>query len=343
MKVVFADEQLAHAPKTYFGSGAVLDHPEVPERASRLLAAAEGAGLRHERPAEVALDIARKVHSERYLHFLEHIYPRWARIDVASEEVMPGIGPTRRDCGYPKSAAGQAGFHQIDLSSPINADTWQSVLWSAHTAVHAALLVIDGESACYALCRPPGHHAGRDYAAGFCYLANSAMAAEALRVRYARVAVLDVDVHHGNGTQEIFYERGDVLTVSIHADPIRFYPFFWGYADEVGAAEGSGANLNLPLPRGTDDDAYLPELDRAVEAIRDFGAGALVVALGLDAYEGDPFRGFAITTEGFASIGKRVGRLGLPSVLVQEGGYLSEALGVNLRAFLDGFQSGHGG
>jgi acetoin utilization deacetylase AcuC-like enzyme len=152
---------------------------------------------------------------------------------------------------------------------------------------------------------------------------------------------LDVDVHHGNGTQEIFYERKDVLTVSIHADPVRFYPFFWGYAAERGNGDGEGFNLNLPLARGTADDDYLLTLDKAIGAISEFSPGALVVALGLDAYEGDPLRGLAITTAGFSRIAERIAALRLPTVLVQEGGYLSDELGDNLSSFLQGL-SGYG-
>lgn len=349
MKVVFADRQLAHAPQTMLASGSYVPHPEVPERASRLLAAAIEAGLSEEAPQAAAETLLGRLHSSRYLHYLENIFPRWSRIPGGSAEVTPGIQP--RDVyqghnpgneGYPASAAGQAGFHHIDLSSPIGPHTWDSALWSAHSAAHAAGRVIDGAQSCYALARPPGHHAGREFAAGFCYLANSAVATEALRGRYERVAVIDVDVHHGNGTQEIFYERADVLTVSLHAHPERFYPFFWGYAGERGSGDGEGFNLNLPLPRGTTDDDYLPALETAIAAIETFDPGALVIALGLDAHEGDPFQGFAITTQGFARIAERIGRLRLPTVLVQEGGYLSDELGDNLRSFLDGFRESHG-
>jgi acetoin utilization deacetylase AcuC-like enzyme len=205
-------------------------------------------------------------------------------------------------------------------------------------AATAAQLVLEGEDAAYALCRPPGHHAYRDLAGGFCFLNNSAIAAAQLRLRHERVAILDVDVHHGNGTQGIFYERGDVLTVSIHADPASFYPFVWGYAHERGAGAGLGANLNIPLPIGTGDDGYLRALNAAQAMIEAFAPGALVVALGLDASEHDPLAGLAVTTDGFRRIGQAIARLGLPTVLVQEGGYLSDILGTNLTATLAGFE-----
>ena len=195
----------------------------------------------------------------------------------------------------------------------------------------------EGDTA-YALCRPPGHHAFSDLAGGFCFLNNAAIAAEALRARGLRPSILDVDVHHGNGTQGIFYRSGDVLTVSIHADPARFYPFFWGHAQERGEGNGLGANLNLPLPRGTDDTGFHRALDKALERVTSFGADVIVVALGLDAHEDDPFQGLAVTTAGFRSIAAAIAATGLPLLLVQEGGYVSGALGGNLTSFLTGIQ-----
>jgi acetoin utilization deacetylase AcuC-like enzyme len=226
-----------------------------------------------------------------------------------------------------------------DASAPLAAGSWESILRSAWSAVHAARLVLSGERSVYALCRPPGHHAFADMAGGFCYLNNNAIAAQELRGRFDRVAILDVDLHHGNGTQSIFYARDDVLTVSIHADPVRFYPFFWGYADEEGEGAGKGFNLNLPLPRGAGDDAFMRALDDGINRIQAFSPEALVVALGLDAFEGDPFGGLSVSTHGFAEIGRRIGAgLPLPTVVVQEGGYLCDELGENLAAFLEGFQ-----
>ena len=342
MKVVFADAQKKHDPKSFLSSGAPQPNPEVPERAMRLLAAAQKAGLALEAPDDYGLEFVAQVHSPEYLHYLQHIYVRWQRIPDGSGEVVPNIHPDRRDGGYPKSAVGQAGWHHYDTSAPVTADTWESALWSAHSAAHAAVRVLEGATASYALCRPPGHHASRELAGGFCYLSNAAIAAEALLMQHARVAIVDVDVHHGNGTQSVFYDRDDVLTVSLHADPVRFYPFFWGHRDERGEGRGTGYNLNLPLPRGTGDADYLEALDSALARVAAFDPSAIVVALGLDAYEHDPLKGFAITTAGFGHIGRHLGASGLPTVLVQEGGYLSDALGPNLTSFLEGFREAHG-
>lgn len=339
MKVIYSAEQLAHCPKTFLSSGALAENPEQPERAQRLLAAALDCGLQQESPEDVGDDIIASVHTSTYLEFLQNIYRRWSRIAGASKEVLPNVHPISRDDGYPKSAVGQVGYHIYDSSCPISADTWHSARWSALSAAHAARWVMGGSDiACYALARPPGHHASQDIAGGFCYLNNSAIAAQQLLEKFKRVAIIDVDVHHGNGTQRIFYDRSDVLTVSIHADPIRFYPFFWGYANETGAGPGEGYNLNLPLPRGTNDSDYLDVLKTALERVSRFSPDAVVVALGLDTHEGDPFRGMAITTSGFGRIGRQLGALGLPTVIVQEGGYLSDELGDNLASFLRGFE-----
>jgi acetoin utilization deacetylase AcuC-like enzyme len=339
LKAVFDDRQRRHDPQNFMANGVVSRSPEQPARIDRLAEGAARAGCAFLAPDDRGLGPIAAVHSAEYLTFLRTIHARWSRIEGAAPEVIPNIHPDRRGASYPLSAVGQAGYHQADTACPIGAHTWESAYWSAQTAITAADLVRDGERAAYALCRPPGHHAFCDLAGGFCFLSNAAIAAERLRAAGRRPAILDVDVHHGNGTQGVFYDRSDVLTVSIHADPARFYPFFWGHAHERGEGSGLGANLNLPLPRGTGDADYLATLSVALERIADFGADVLVVALGLDAHEADPFKGLAVTTDGFARIGAALAGAALPTVLVQEGGYLSEALGANLAAALTGFES----
>jgi len=337
MKTFYATEQKRHDPKAFLSSGAAQPNPEQPERVERLLAGARAAGSSIERPANYGLSPIAAVHSPEYLEFLENIYTRWQRIEGASAEVIPNIHPIARNGSYPASAVGQAGYHMADTACPISAETFDSACWSAWSAVAATESVLAGQSAAYALCRPPGHHAFSDVAGGFCFINNSAVAAQHLLKSARRVAVLDVDLHHGNGTQGIFYNRADVLTVSLHADPVRFYPFFWGHADERGEGPGLGYNFNLPLPRKSGDAAFLAALDTAISRIRSFAPDALVVALGLDAFEGDPFGGLSVSTAGFARIASAIAKLGLPSVIVQEGGYLCDALGDNLTSFLTGF------
>jgi acetoin utilization deacetylase AcuC-like enzyme len=338
MKAFLDPRQARHDPKHFMANGTVQPSPEQPRRIEVLKAGAEAAGCTFAEPPDAGAGPIAAVHTAEYLVFLETIHARWRRIEGASEEVIPNIHPDRRGASYPRSAVGQAGYHQADTACPISAGTWDSAYWSAQSAVAAADAVAQGARAIYALSRPPGHHAFADLAGGFCFLNNAAIAAERLRAAGLRPAVLDIDVHHGNGTQGIFEDRADVLTVSIHADPLRFYPFFWGHAHERGTGAGRGCNLNICLPRGTGDDDYLVALDTALARIRAFGAGAIVVALGLDAHVNDPFKGLAVTTPGFARIGAAIARTGLPLAIVQEGGYISDDLGANLASFLSGVQ-----
>lgn len=337
MQVFFSEIQLRHAPHEFLVRGRWQPCPEKPERATALKTALDAAGHTIAAPARGDDRHIAAVHDARYLAFLEHGHERWRALAGASDLIVPNIHPNGRRGGYPDSVVGQAGYHMADTACPLAADSWLAIRASADAAIAAAALVRDGARAAYALCRPPGHHAFSDMAGGFCYLNNSGIAAGILRAAHDRVAILDVDLHHGNGTQGMFYGRDDVLTVSVHADPAGFYPFFWGYADEIGEGEGRGANLNLPLPLGSGDDAFLAALDVGLKKVRDFGAGAIVVALGLDAFAGDPFAGLKVTESGFRAIAQRIGRLQKPTVLVQEGGYLCPELGRNLVAFLEGF------
>jgi acetoin utilization deacetylase AcuC-like enzyme len=341
MQVFFSETQLRHVPHEFLSRGKWQPCPERPERATALKAALDAAGHQVVAPRRGDDAAIAAVHDARYLRFLETAHARWSQLAGASDLVIPNIHPNGRPhgfkAGYPDAIVGQAGYHMADTACPLGAGSWPAIRASADCAIAAAEQVKAGERAAYALCRPPGHHAFADMAGGFCYLNNSGIAAETLRGRYSRVAIVDVDLHHGNGTQGMFYHRGDVLTVSVHADPSNFYPFFWGHADETGTGDGRGANLNLPLPLGSGDAAFLYALDMGIRMVRGFGAEAMVVALGLDAFEGDPFAGLKVTEAGFRAIAARLGKLDMPTVLVQEGGYLCPELGRNLVAFLEGF------
>jgi acetoin utilization deacetylase AcuC-like enzyme len=237
----------------------------------------------------------------------------------------------------PDGLMGLLGYHTADTSTPIRAGTWRAVYGSAQAAISAADAAI-AHGRAYALCRPPGHHAYADSAGGFCYVNNTAVAAQRLRSTLnASVAVLDIDVHHGNGTQGIFYERADVCTVSIHADPSNYFPFFSGYVDERGRGPGEGFNLNLPVPQGSGDEVFLDAVKHALERIRTYAPAALVIALGLDASEHDPIGALKVTTQGFGRAAEAIGALRVPTAIVQEGGYLCPSLPVNLVAFLGQF------
>jgi acetoin utilization deacetylase AcuC-like enzyme len=340
MRVVIADDYSAHAPSAFIARGSRTANPEVPERATILKAAIAAGGHDLLAPKAFGLEPIAAVHSGDYLEFLRTAWGDWSALPDHAPEIIPNVHPGRNMHIHPTHIVGRAGHYQADTACPIGPGTWEGAVASAQVALTAADAMWRDKKPAYALCRPPGHHAYADQAGGFCFINNSAVAAQYLRDQGAeKVAVLDVDVHHGNGTQGIFYRRADVLTVSIHGDPAGYYPFFTGYADEIGAGPGRGANVNWPLPRGTGDRDYLEVLDKAFTEIDTFGADALVVALGLDASEKDPLAFLGVTTNGFWAIGERLGRDGRPTVLVQEGGYISDVLGDNLAAVLSGFDS----
>lgn len=341
MKIIWSERHEQHAPRFFLVRGTQQASPERPERAHALLAAARASGHEALQAGEQGAATRAAVHTPSYLHFLQNAWAEWQQLPGASPEVLANVHPARRPASYPVSIVGRAGWHMADTACPIGEGTWLAACAAADCAVAAADRVLAGESASYALCRPPGHHAFADMAGGFCFLNNTAIAAERLRSVHSRVAVLDVDVHHGNGTQGIFYQRADVLTVSLHADPCHYYPFFWGHAHEHGEDAGSGYNLNLPLPLGTGDDDWMAALERALPVLEAFAPGALVVALGLDAFKDDPLEGMTLTTPGFARMATRIAGLGLPTVLVQEGGYPQPVLGENLVSFLDAFEQNH--
>jgi len=293
-------------------------------------------------PPELDAALAR-LHAPRYLRFLERAWDDWVALDPDNigRDALPSVWPApgmRHDV-LPENFAARMGLFSFDAGTPIVRGSWAAARAGAACAIGAARIVSSGaERGAFALTRPPGHHAGADFFGGYCFLNNSALAAQALRDGgAARVAVLDVDYHHGNGTQAIFYERPDVLTVSIHGDPRTEYPFFLGHADERGAGAGAGSNLNLPLPRGTDFAHWCVALENGLAAIDKFGAQALVVALGVDTYEGDPISGFKLRSDDYLAIGETIAAAGLPTVFVFEGGYAVDEVGINTVNVLDGF------
>ncbi len=340
MKAVFAAGQLAHSPTRFLSMGKTVDYPEKPERARRLLEGARMANAQISAARTFEVDAFERIHSQEYLQFLERSFGEWSQIDDAGPELMPSLRPLVTPTRAPRHILGRAGLYMMDFSCPITADTWKSVRASASTALTAADLVLRGDRVTYALCRPPGHHAYADMAAGFCYLNNTALAAEHLRSMHDKVAILDIDVHHGNGTQAIFYDRNDVLTVSIHANPLNFYPFYWGYPREKGSGDGMGFNLNIPLAVGAGDGPWLQALAEALDRITEFEPGAMLVALGFDAHESDPLKGGSVTTGAYREMAAHIAALDVPAVLVQEGGYMGETLSANLAAFLTGFEHG---
>ena len=340
MKVIYSEDHRLHSPSSFMLRGERVPCPERPDRADIFYQAV----ARHERVLAMDLGDAqiRAVHDEDYLNYLENGVKDWSALDGATEEIIPNVHPNRNMSRRPEHIVGRAGYYQADTACPIGRGTYRAATAAAHCAIGAAKVVRNAQSGgiAYALCRPPGHHAYADMAGGFCYLNNSAIAAEYCRADGAeRVAILDVDVHHGNGTQGIFYARDDVYTFSLHGDPNHYYPFYTGYEDETGIDAGSGANRNVTLSRGTGDAAYLDALLSVLDDIATYSPTVLIVALGLDASKEDPLAFLSLSTEGFARIAKAISTLNLPTVLIQEGGYISPVLGANLAAFLDEFEA----
>lgn len=331
---VFDSRQLAHAPAQELHNGGWAPHADVPTRAQSIVGAiGETVG-----PRDFGLAPIAAVHAPDYLDFLSNAHARWqgaGRSGDAVGYVWPVVG--RRPLSLSRIDA-QLGRFSYDAGTPITADTWDAAYWGAQSALTAMDAVLGGARHGFALCRPPGHHAGADYFGGYCYLNNAAIAAQAaIDAGAGPVAILDVDYHHGNGTQDIFLARSDVFFASIHADPASDYPYYWGHADETGVGEGAGATLNLPLPRGTGWDGYNPALDRALAAIAESGARTLIVSYGADTFVDDPISFFTLQTRDYTAMAARIASLGLPTVIVMEGGYAVDALGANVAAFLAGF------
>ncbi|WP_424814425.1 histone deacetylase family protein [Roseococcus sp. YIM B11640] len=339
MQVFFSPTHSGHRPGQTFRHGRIVTNRDLPTRADNILAALRQDGHRLGEAKWHGMAPIQAIHTPEYLDFLKTAWGEWRKIEGASDDVFPYIFPVRgMDNAYPTSIVGRAGYHMHDAWAPIGEHTWKVALDSANLAVEAAEFVLAGNRLAYALCRPSGHHAFADMGGGNCFLNNASIAAHHLRRGFGKVALIDVDVHHGNGSQGIFWRRRDVLFVSLHRDPIDYHPYFVGHAHERGEGEGLGFNLNLPLPAGTGDDGFLGAMETACARIQTYGADALVVSLGVDAHEADPTAGLAVTFDGFRRIGARLAELNLPTVLVQEGGYNMDTIARCVAGALAGFE-----
>lgn len=347
MQVFYARAQLGHQPQQFLMAGRFVEPFEVPERAERLAARLTETGLDVIAPPDHGPSAINAVHPTHYTEFLATAYERFRDLPNAGSEAFPNVHPhvsatpslSPRERARPSGIIGQMGWYVGDMACAIGRDTWSAAYASAQAAVAAATAVNDGSYHAYALCRPPGHHAYQDRASGFCFLNNAAIAAEILRRRFRRVAILDFDTHHGDGTQAVFYQRGDVFVGSHHTDPRDYYPYFAGYADETGFGEGDKANLNIPLPAGAEDEAFLAASQRLIVSALAFGAEALVISAGWDAHEDDPLSRLKVTDHGFGRLGRLYGEIPLPIVIIQEGGYAVRAVEtvapLFVREFLD--------
>jgi acetoin utilization deacetylase AcuC-like enzyme len=341
MLTILGERHRLHHGRSELIDGELKPCFEMPRRVDIVSARLREVGLGETiAPQTFGIDTLRRVHSDAYLAFLRDAWNEWQALG-RTHDALPTIWPARglRRDRAPHTIDGKLGFYSMDAGAPITAGTWEAIEESANIALTGAQRVQEGTHAAFALCRPPGHHAGRDVMGGYCYLNNAAIAAAHWLANGAqRVAILDVDYHHGNGTQSIFYERDDVLFASLHADPLLDYPYLLGHADETGSGAGEGYNLNFPLPWGTAWPEYARALEQAAQRIAAYRPDALVVSLGVDTFEGDPISRFKLTSGDFPRIGARVGKLGVPTLFVMEGGYAVDEIGLNAVGVLSGFE-----
>ena len=350
MRVVYSPRHLAHDIDTETFMGVTVPANEVAERAERIRTALDAdGGFTFTEPTDHGEAPITAVHDEGLVRFLEvawsdvraqaipraflsaDTYPNVAMFEGMSTDAI------ERHVREPSHVGGRAGFWGLDSAAPLVAGTYDAARAAVDVALTTMDLVLGGATAAYGLCRPPGHHAARSMYGGYCFFNNAAIVGEALtKATGERVAILDVDYHHGNGSQQIFWQRGDVRYVSIHADPERAYPYFLGRADETGEGEGAGENLNIPLRAGATNADYLEATDRAIDAIGAAPGSIVVISLGFDTYGLDPIGDFALTTDAYHEVGRRVAGLGRRLVILQEGGYHRPSLGENARAWLRG-------
>ncbi len=344
MKVVYTPAHLGHDPKTGIeqsGIGPAFEHVGRAEAIRETLQA--DSRFNFVAPFDWGLGPIEAVHDHGLISFLGTGWAEYQEAVGPTPDVTPDVfyrpalrrGMSARS--EPTSIHGRLGWYCFETTTPLTIGTFEAALSAVDTALTTTQIVLAGERSAYGLCRPPGHHATSGLYGGYCFFNNAAIAANHIAsTTGTKVTVLDVDYHHGNGTQEIFYGRDDVQYVSLHGDPVRAYPYNIGYADETGAGRGAGANLNVPLALHTDDDAYVRALHLAMESIQAFGPSTLIVSLGLDTYYNDPISDLSLTADGFERCGAAVAQLGLPTIVLQEGGYDVAALGENVRRWLIG-------
>ncbi len=345
MRAVISPYYEATGPSQMLHRGSFVKHYDVLQRGQAIYSGLVEAGCTIETATLLddenseCRDLILSIHDARYIDYLKNAWVNWSKIQHSSAEILPNISPNRHIAQFNEHPVALAGWYIGDAAAPIGEHTWRNALGSVSAVIEAASGLKHGESAMYALCRPSGHHACQDMAMGMCFLNNSAIAAQVLRQQFCRVAILDIDMHHGNGTQQIFYRRNDVLTVSIHGDPTHFYPFYAGFEQENGVEQGEGFNVNLPLPAGTHEVIYLDALNTAVNKILEFGAEAAIVATGFDTFKDDPLGCFELESSSYYEIGRMLKSLQLPTLFVQEGGYFVPALRENVRQLMLGFGS----
>lgn len=343
MHCFLSDSYREHNPQYEYFRGEKVPCFESVARLDNIVAALAERGHTCVSPSVDASSVITQIHDPVYVAFLTQAWQEWLALDPNNKDVQPfpSVWPTRtlRDDVVPDNFIAKLGLYSMDNGTPLSAGTWQAAKSGADAAVSAAEYLLSGQRVVFSASRPPGHHAGRDFMGGYCFLNNAALTAQALLNQgMKKVVVLDIDYHHGNGTQSIFYDRDDVLFISIHGDPKTEYPFYLGHADETGAGAGQGYNVNYPLPIGTTFPQWMAALAQANERIRAFCADALVISLGLDTFEEDPISKFTIQSQDYFQVGAALAALNLPTAFIMEGGYATDALGTNVVNVLEGFE-----
>ena len=339
MRTFFSEDHRLHFPQAELSGGQFVTPYERPSRVEYVLNRLKETGLTDiVDPGPVDMAPARKLLDPGFLSFLETAWNDWKAAGMAGEIIAANVPARGMHLDrIPTNIDGKVGYYCHASETAITRGTWAAAQSSLASAQAAQRHVAGGARSAFALCRPPGHHATADQYGGYCFLNNAAIVAQMFRDAGARPAILDIDFPHGNGTQNLFYDRGDVLFASLHGAPQDAYPYFLGYKDETGTGPGEGANLNYPMPPGTAYAAWSEALDDAIARITAWGADALVVSLGVDAYKDDPISFFKLDSPDFADAGRRIGRMGLPTVHCMEGGYAIEAVGINTVNVLQGF------
>ncbi|MDR6755370.1 acetoin utilization deacetylase AcuC-like enzyme [Mycoplana sp. BE70] len=338
MRVIFSEDHKLRNAKTELYGGELVPPFEAPFRAEWILAAVKEAGFNDVvAPARHGLETVLKVHDAGYLKFLETAWDRWKAAGYKGEAIATSFPVRRTSPRIPTDIEGQIGYYCNAAETAISPGTWEAALSSMSSAIDGADLIAAGHKAAFSLCRPPGHHAGIDMFGGYCFINNAAVAAQRLLDKGAKkVAILDVDFHHGNGTQDIFYERGDVFFASLHGDPAEAFPHFLGYAEETGKGDGAGTTQNYPMGRGTPYSVWGAALEDSLKRIAAFGAEAIVVSLGVDTFEQDPISFFKLTSPDYITMGRSIAASGVPLHVVMEGGYGVPEIGLNVANVLKG-------
>lgn len=343
MITIYSDDHRYQNATAELNDGKMMPPFEMPRRAEMVLSSVKAMQLGEViAPREFGLEPIHRIHDCGYVEFLQTAWEQW-RVEHGEYDALPlnwAIRTMRSD-RIPDVLDGKLGYYSFDAGTPITQGTWKAITASAKVALTGQTLIANGKQSAFSLCRPPGHHAGKDFYGGYCFLNNVAIAAQAFRDAGAnRVAILDIDYHHGNGTQAIFYDRSDVMFLSIHAHPAQDYPYFLGYDDETGDGDGDGFNHNYPLRWNTDWQTYSDALTHAISRIHDYGPDALLISLGVDTFEGDPISRFRLKGDDYHRMGMAIARANLPTLFVMEGGYAVEEIGINAVNVLLGFESG---